>query len=129
MVTKVLQYDILVASLDVGIVRTSPERNVPSRFIYGLLQQERFHDHVSGYTSVTTVLHLAKNAVQDFLAVVPGGVLMSHYESVASPLYERVRSNVRLSQTLSDLRDTLLPRLISGRLRVPEAEKLVEAVL
>jgi hypothetical protein len=30
---------------------------------------------------------------------------------------------------LAELRDTLLPRLISGKLRVPEAEKLVEAAL
>jgi type I restriction enzyme S subunit len=32
-------------------------------------------------------------------------------------------------RTLAELRDTLLPRLISGKLRVPEAEKLVEAML
>ena len=38
-----------------------------------------------------------------------------------SPLYETVRANEEQVQTLTILRDTLLPRLISGQLRVPEA--------
>jgi type I restriction enzyme S subunit len=35
------------------------------------------------------------------------------------------RQRFRYAQTLATLRDTLLPRLISGRLRLPEAEALV----
>ena len=37
--------------------------------------------------------------------------------------------NTRLeSKTLAELRDTLLPKLISGELRVPDAEKMLEEV-
>jgi type I restriction enzyme S subunit len=45
------------------------------------------------------------------------------------PLYERLRANSELVATLGALRDTLLPRLISGKLRVPEARQQVEAAL
>ena len=41
-----------------------------------------------------------------------------------APLYERFRQNAEQAQTLATLRDTLLPRLISGQLRLPEAEAL-----
>jgi type I restriction enzyme, S subunit len=44
------------------------------------------------------------------------------------PMFARVRSNSEESQTLANLRDTLLPKLLSGELRVPEAEKQVEEV-
>ena len=37
-------------------------------------------------------------------------------------------ANVHLAKTLAELRDTLLPRLISGKLRIPEAEKMLETV-
>jgi len=40
---------------------------------------------------------------------------------------DRVYSNVRASAGLATVRDTLLPKLLSGELRVPQAEKLVEA--
>jgi type I restriction enzyme S subunit len=41
----------------------------------------------------------------------------------------RISSNNEESQTLAELRDTLLPRLISGEIRIPEAEKTVERSL
>ena len=37
------------------------------------------------------------------------------------PLYTRLRHNSEQARTLATLRDTLLPRLISGQLRLPEA--------
>jgi type I restriction enzyme S subunit len=45
------------------------------------------------------------------------------------PLVNRVVENRLQAQTLSTLRDTLLPRLISGQLRLPEAEAATEAAL
>jgi hypothetical protein len=42
---------------------------------------------------------------------------------------ELIVSNSATIRTLAALRDTLLPRLISGKLRVPEADKMFEVVL
>ena len=41
-------------------------------------------------------------------------------------MLDRIIANVHQSRTLSALRDTLLPQLISGRLRVPDAEKFLQ---
>ncbi len=52
--------------------------------------------------------------------VCPPSELISRYESLSQPLIEKVIANRAQIATLADLRDTLLPRLISGQLRVNE---------
>lgn len=46
------------------------------------------------------------------------------FASILEPLYAKVRHNTEQAQTLASIRDTLLPRLISGQIRLPEAEAL-----
>ena len=48
------------------------------------------------------------------------------FNQVIEPLIARMKANVHQAQTLTTLRDTLLPRLISGQLRLPEAESITE---
>ena len=59
----------------------------------------------------------------------PNRTCVEAFEGVASMLHQRVKANERQAQTLSTLRDTLLPRLISGQLRLPEAQAATEAAL
>jgi type I restriction enzyme S subunit len=61
--------------------------------------------------------------------VIPDPAILSAYAREVQELLVRERLNTETISTLAELRDTLLPRLISGKLRVPEAEDLVEAVL
>jgi type I restriction enzyme S subunit len=56
----------------------------------------------------------------------PQDEVMKLFDSVARPLLDAISANSEQAQTLSTLRDTLLPRLISGQLRVAEAQTAVE---
>ncbi len=56
----------------------------------------------------------------------PTREVSEHFGSLLEPLFVRFRHNSEQAQTLATLRDTLLPRLISGQLRVPEAEAQIE---
>jgi type I restriction enzyme S subunit len=58
--------------------------------------------------------------------LVPPGDVIRRFDEFAKPAVGRILANAKESQTLATLRDTLLPKLISGELRVPEAEDLVE---
>jgi type I restriction enzyme S subunit len=58
--------------------------------------------------------------------LVPPLNLRSHFEEVASGLWAKIHALSEQTRTLVPLRDTLLPKLISGELRIPEAEKLLE---
>lgn len=70
----------------------------------------------------TTMGHIQrKHLTEARLAIPPAHVLGSMSELVA-PLIERRIANSLQARHLATLRDTLLPRLISGQLRLPEAE-------
>jgi type I restriction enzyme S subunit len=58
----------------------------------------------------------------------PEPAIIDAFEATLAPLMERILLNVQLAQTLATLRDTLLPRLISGQLRLPEAQQQVEEI-
>ncbi|MCX4156303.1 MULTISPECIES: restriction endonuclease subunit S [Paraburkholderia] len=59
------------------------------------------------------------------LGVIPSEAVLRKFSQMVSPLYEQIRMQDMRIETLMNLRDTLLPRLISGQLRLPEAEALV----
>ncbi|MGU5717627.1 restriction endonuclease subunit S [Aeromonas taiwanensis] len=58
--------------------------------------------------------------------IVPNQELTEVFRNMVDPLICSMRNNELQAQTLANLRDTLLPRLISGQLRLPEAEAMVE---
>ena len=127
-VVGVEEYQTLVASLDVGIVRPDKEK-VSRQYLYGLFRTENFQSHTFSHTSGTTVLHLAKDGVGSYRFVCPPREVMQSFSLIAEALSGRRQSNIDQMRTLTQLRDTLLPRLISGQLRLPEAEALVEEAL
>ncbi len=61
--------------------------------------------------------------------VVPADGVLTEFDQLIRPLMEKIRKNLQQSRTLASLRDTLLPRLISGELRVPDAERFVGEAL
>jgi type I restriction enzyme S subunit len=56
---------------------------------------------------------------------IPPVSLMSKFDQIVQPTMEAIRQNLKQSRTLAALRDALLPKLISGELRVPDAERIV----
>ncbi|RLB87116.1 MAG: hypothetical protein DRH50_17435 [Deltaproteobacteria bacterium] len=70
-----------------------------------------------------------KKQFQNLPSIAPQPDIVSSFEKLAYPLDENIRSFEEEIRTLSETRDTLLPKLISGELRVPDAEKLVEGMV
>lgn len=69
---------------------------------------------------------LNRNNVYRLRIVIPPEIVLEKFDEVASELHTKVVSNNRLIETLAALRDTLLPRLISGQLRLPESTPEIE---
>jgi type I restriction enzyme S subunit len=120
-------HETLVASLDLAIVR--PMSGIPVEFMLGLMLQGRFRAHCKSRTSGTTVLHLASTAIPTFRAPRVSAVVQQRYASIALPMLEMSDSLTRESEALLATRDALLPPLMSGKLRVRDAEKVLEGVL
>jgi type I restriction enzyme S subunit len=64
-----------------------------------------------------------------FTVVVPLPAVVDAFERLVRPTLERVRTNLLESHPLAALRDTPLPKLISGELRVPDAGQLMEMAI
>jgi type I restriction enzyme, S subunit len=70
--------------------------------------------------------NLASKDLQGFEVIKPPEALVTAFCKIVDPLRERCWRNVEESGTLASLRDMLLPRLLSGQIRLREAEKMVE---
>ena len=68
--------------------------------------------------------HIQRAHLSEAKVVVPADALLSAMDAFFRPLLARSVENELQAQTLATLRDTLLPRLISGQLRLPDAESL-----
>jgi len=111
------KYSTLVASLDLQIIR--PKNNFSKYFIYCLLKTEDFHNHALSYTNGTTVLHLNKNAVPNYVFVEPQKIILDKFDDVIRHIHEKIYYCETEIQTLTNTKDLLLPKLMSGKIRVP----------
>lgn len=98
-------------------------------FIFFALQQPGFRERAIGFATGTTVLALPPAAVLECPVCVPPHPALKSFAEFVTPLFARLRANERLADQLTETRDTLLPRLISGKLRLPEAQEQLEDAL
>ena len=76
----------------------------------------------------TTVIHLGKGDIDTFRLLHPGTKLLTAFGEIAGALIDATVKNATESRTLAQTRDLLLPRLMSGELRVAEAERMAGCV-
>jgi len=91
---------------------------------YFLLQTLDF----ASYNSGSAVPTLNRNHVHGLPMPIPPKALIEAYDDMVAPLLEQQRANAAENDTLSKTRDVLLPKLMSGEIRLRDAEKQVEAV-
>jgi type I restriction enzyme, S subunit len=94
---------------------------------YYVLNWCEFYMHdIEARASGTTFAEISKKSFRPILLLIPKIEVMRSFTNQLSPIYSRLISNVNQSRTLASIRDTLLPKLLSGELRVSEAEKELE---
>jgi type I restriction enzyme S subunit len=74
-------------------------------------------ESIRGNANGTTFLEISKRNFRPLPVLVPPPSLVDRFTAVADGLHQRVVGNVRENETLVDMRDALLPRLLDGRLR------------
>ncbi len=105
------RYRTLVASLDVMAIRPDLSR-MNSAFLYQLCNSYRFVGLMRGFSTGTTVLHLAKSAISRFDFVAPPYNVLKMYNNFAQQLERRVDVNHIDNPILQTLRDCLLTPLL-----------------
>jgi type I restriction enzyme, S subunit len=94
------------------------------RYCYFLLETINFDT----YSDKAAVPGINRNHVHREPVVIPPLTVQNRFDDLIQPLWQRRSAAGAQSRTLAELRDALLPRLLSGELRVKDAEKIAEAV-
>jgi type I restriction enzyme S subunit len=87
------------------------------------------HDEIVSHANGSTFLEISKSSFRPIRTVAPAAPVMHAFDRMARPMYLKVVENERESRTLTALRDGLLPKLISGELRVTDSERISAKVV
>ncbi|HET7314001.1 hypothetical protein [Salinisphaera sp.] len=100
-----------------------PRTPLPPIFAYCLARTSEFRDFAIQNMSGTSGRQRVSAAAMDYylLAVPPEDPAMA-FASVVEPMFDSIRSGVNESRKLAQMRDYLLPKLLSGQIRVRDAE-------
>lgn len=113
-------YEKLIMSMDLTKVISTID-GVTNGLLYCILSTSRFKEHALGYVNGTTVLHMSKKAVPEYTCAFPKDINQIRDLCITlDSIYKRMAVTYDENSRLSLLRDTLLPRLMSGELEVPE---------
>jgi type I restriction enzyme S subunit len=111
-------------AINQGYIALKPVSGVSNYFLLNWCDSNL--EQIKNRASGTTFAEISKAAFRPIPAVSPSRELMTKFHEFVEPIYERVLCASKEVETLSDLRDTLLPKLISGELRIPDAEKFLD---
>ena len=102
-------------AINQGFIAMMPKAGTSNLFL--LLWASVAHEEIVSRANGSTFLEISKANFRPIPVVTPSAYVMQAFEQMARPLYERIVARARESRTLAALRDTLLPRLLSGELR------------
>lgn len=105
--------------LNQRVCKLMPQQtSISNLFVLYLMKPEL--EFVQSYKTGTTVSHLGKADIDKFVVVLPPLKVVEECSKILDSILQRIKNISAESRNLSTLRDTLLPRLMSGELEVPE---------
>lgn len=130
---KILKYDDIVLSLDatIGIVKMGLEGaystgmrklvikndNINQPFLYCLVKSNRIQRIIETFATGTTMLHAGKS-IKHMNFVLSDKKTMDDFGKIGNPIISIILTNLKEIEYLTNLRDTLLPKLMSGEIDV-----------
>ena len=105
--------------LNQRVCKLMPQQtSISNLFVLYLMKPEL--EFVQSYKTGTTVSHLGKADIDKFVVVLPPLEVVEECSKLLDSILQRIKNISAESRSLSLLRDTLLPRLMSGELEIPE---------
>ena len=110
-------YDKLIASID--IVKCLPKNdNLTAEVIYYFLKDQNFKDYCLSHTNGSTVLHLRSSELPNYKLAIPDKAVLNSFCQIVRKINSKMMENNRQVRTLVRMRDSLLPRVMNGEIKV-----------
>ena len=110
-------------SINQGFIAVPPTPGVPASFVVELLAHKM--PDIKANAGGTTFAEISKTQFRPIKWIRPSDEVLAAFGKLVEPLFAQVHGNCLLLDSLADLRDHLLPRLISGKLSLEDAEQVV----
>ena len=99
---------------------------VANEYLFSLLYQDSFFDYMTATSKGTKMPRGDKAAIMSWSVAIPSATLMDEFSRKVKPMYLANQTRSAQAISLSELRDTLLPKLMSGELRIPDVAVILE---
>ena len=93
--------------------------NNPKNYLYLFLILQELRDSLSNYSIGTTLQSVNQETLKNMMFCVPADAVLEKFNIIIEQILERTYGNMIQNSSLSQIRDSLLPKLMSGKIRVP----------
>lgn len=100
------------------VIRNTKPNIISTTFIYYLLKSRLFTSFIAARTEGSVIPHLYQKDFMEFEFPLPTAEKMAEFEEVTEPMFSQIVNNLNENKRLTILRDSLLPKLMSGELDV-----------
>jgi type I restriction enzyme S subunit len=101
------------------MIALRPNKQIASNYyIFLLLRSDSFQADIQNRSVGTTIPHLKKTDLIRMKIMIPNSSLLNKFNEIVEPKFTKMNNNNQQIRTLIQLRDTLLPKLMSGEVRV-----------
>jgi restriction endonuclease S subunit len=113
---------------NIGLFKTSviPELK---HFLFLFFKSDYGNVFIKSQLAGSTQQYLTLKTLRGFPVLYPDTNLVNRFDQLVAQYFQKISNNILENQTLTNLRDTLLPKLISGEVRVKDVERTVAEVL
>lgn len=120
----VLAFSRIPIAINQGYIAVIDDKGFSKEFIYLWLKINM--DYVQSFANGSTFLEISKSAFRSLQIVMPPEYIREDFQKLIEPKFNKILENSKQIQTLTQLRDTLLPKLMSGEIRVSFKSKTTE---
>ena len=112
-------------AINQGYIAIPPNGNLSPLFM--LFWCKTNMEAIKSRANGSTFLEISKKVFRPMLVAIPNKKILDIFEIYSASLFSKVVENEKQIQTLTTIRDTLLPRLISGQIKLPDATEQIDA--
>ena len=134
MVTGCMEYDVLVSNIrpyfkkifrvngvagcSADVLCFHPNGSKFYSYLYCILYEDNFFAYVMSGAKGTKMPRGDKNQIMKYPILLPEESILGNFSNIVEPIFERIKTMKEENQRLATLRDTLLPKLMSGEIEV-----------
>ena len=112
----VLAFAEVPLAINQGYIAINDDKGYSKEYLYLWLKLNM--DYVQSYANGSTFLEISKSAFKTLHCILPSEDVRVEFQKQIEPLFSKIKNNQRQIRTLEKLRDTLLPKLMSGKVKV-----------